>query len=64
MESFYQWDEKWIAIGELHTSYLENSWDKGNLEFLKTNSIKNLYMVWKYLCHLVKEGKESSIHEY
>ena len=31
MESFYQSDEKWIAIGELATSYLENSWDKDNL---------------------------------
>ena len=39
MESFYEWDEKWIAIGELATSYLENSWDKGNLEFLKTSRI-------------------------
>ena len=59
MESFYQWNENWITIGEPHTSNLENSWDKGNLEFLKTNSIQSLPMLWKYLHHLVKEAKES-----
>ena len=63
MESFYQWNENWITIGEPHTSYLENSWDKGNLEFLKTNAIQSLYMPWKYLHHLVKEAEESSNHE-
>ena len=59
MESFYQCDKKFIAIGELYrsTSYLENSWDKGNLEFLKTNSITNLYMRWKYLNHQLKKPK-------
>ena len=30
MEQFFQWNENWITIGEPHTSYLENSWDKGN----------------------------------
>ena len=48
-------------IGELPTSYLENSWDKGNPEFLKTNPIKNLHMLWKYLHKLVREAQESSI---
>ena len=42
MESFSQWNENWRTIGEPHTSYLENSWDKGNLEFLKTNAIQSL----------------------
>ena len=56
MEQFYQWDEKYLAIGELFTSYFENSWGKGNPEFLKTNPIKNLYMLWKYLHHLVREA--------
>ena len=51
-----------LAFREISTSYLENSWDKGNPEFLKTNSIKNMYMLWKYLHHLVREAKESSIH--
>ena len=60
-ELFYQWDEKCLAIGELSTSYLENSWDQGNPEFLKTNSIKNLHMHWKYFHHLVREAQESSI---
>ena len=41
-------------IGEL-------SWDKGNPEFLKTNPIKNLHMLWKYLHHLVRDDQESSI---
>ena len=45
MEEFYQWNEYDITIGEPHPSYLENSWDKNNLEFLKTNSIRNLHMV-------------------
>ena len=58
---FYQWDEKYLSIGELSTSYFENSWDKGNPEFLKTNFIKNLLMIWKYLHHLVRETQESSI---
>ena len=61
MEQFFKWNENWITIGELHTSYLENSWDKGNLEFLKTNSIQNLHMIWKYLCRLIREAEESSI---
>ena len=56
MEMSYQWDEKYLSIGELSTSYLQNSWDKGNPEFLKTNSIKNLHMFWKYLHHLVREA--------
>ena len=61
MEMFYQRDEKYISIGELSTSYPENSWDEGNPEFLKTNSIKNLHMLWKYLHHLVREAQESPI---
>ena len=28
MELFFQCYENWITIGEPHTSYLENSWDK------------------------------------
>ena len=60
MEQFYQWNENDITIGEPYTPYLENSWDKSNLEFLKTNSIKNLHMLWKYLHHLVRKAKESS----
>ena len=39
MEQVFKWNENWITIGESHTSYLENSWDKDNLEFPKTNSI-------------------------
>ena len=61
MELFYQWDEKCLEIGELSTSYLEKYWDKGNPEFLKTNHIKNLYMLWKCLHHLVREAQEPSI---
>ena len=64
MEQFYQWNENDITIGEPHTSYLENSWDKSNLEFLKTNSIRNLHMLWKYLHHLVRKVKESSTPGY
>ena len=60
-DSFTPWDEKYLVIGELSTSYLEKSWDKGNLEFLKTNPIKTLHMLWKYLHHLVREAQESSI---
>ena len=57
MEQFYQW----AVIEELSTSHLENSWDKSHPEFLKTNPIKNLHMLWKYLHHLVQEAPESSI---
>ena len=39
MEQFFQWYQSDITIGEPQTSYLENSWDKSSLEFLKTNSI-------------------------
>ena len=60
MEQFYQWNEIDITIGEPHTSYLENSWDKSKLEFLKTNSIRNLHMPWKYFHHLPRKAKESS----
>ena len=60
MEQFYQWNENDITIGELHTSYLENSWDRSNLEFLNTNSIMNLHMLWKYLHHSGRKAKESS----
>ena len=61
MQLFYQWDEKCLTIGELSTSYLENSWDKGKPEFLKNNFIKNQHMLWKYLYHLGREAQESSI---
>ena len=61
MEQFFQWNENEITIGEPHTSFPEKSWDKSNLEFLKTNSIQNLHMLWKYLHHLVREAKEPSI---
>ena len=47
MEQCYQWNENEITIGEPHTSFLENSWDKSILEFLKTNSIQNLHVLWK-----------------
>ena len=60
MEQFYQWNEYDITIGEPHTSNLKNSWDKGNIEFLKTNSIRILHMFWKYLHPLVRKAKESS----
>ena len=49
----YQWNEKYLAIGELSTSYFENSWHKGNLEL---DPIKKLHMLWKYLHHLVREA--------
>ena len=61
MEQFYQWDVKYLAIGELSMSCFETSWDKGNPEFFKTNPIKNHHMLWKYFHHLVREAKESSI---
>ena len=61
MEQFYQFNEKYVALGELSISYFENSWDRSNPEFLKTNPVKNLHMLWKYLHHLVKEAQESSI---
>ena len=60
MEQFYQWKENDITTGEPHTSYLENSGDKSNIQFLKTNSIRNLHMLWKYLHHSVRKAKESS----
>ena len=34
MEQVFEWNGNWMTIGEPHTSYHENSWDKGNLEFL------------------------------
>ena len=60
-DSFTNGNEKYLVIGELSTSYLENSWDIGNPEFSKTNPIKNLHMLWKYLHHLVRKAQESSI---
>ena len=57
MEQFYKRNENDITIGEPHTSYLDNSWDKSNLEFLKTNSIRNLHILWKYLHHLIRKAK-------
>ena len=60
IELFYQWNENDITIGEPYTSYLENSWDKSNLEFLKTNSVRKLHMLWKYLYYLVRKAKASS----
>ena len=38
-EQFFQWNENEITMGEPHTSFQDNSWDKSNPEFLKTNSI-------------------------
>ena len=64
VEQFCQWAEKYLVTGELSTSYLEKSWDKSNQEFLKTNPIKNLNMLWKYLYHLLREAQESSISGY
>ena len=63
LEHFFQWNEDDIRIGEPHTSYLENSWDKSYLEFIKNNSIRNLHMLWKYLHHLVRKAKASSTTE-
>ena len=63
MEQFYQWNENDITRGEPHTSFLEISCDQSNLEFLKTNSMRNLHMLWKYLHHLVQKAKESSSSE-
>ena len=60
IEQFSQWNESDITIGEPQTSYLENSWDKSNLESLKTNYIRNLHMLWKYLYHLFRKAKKSS----
>ena len=34
---------------------------KSNLDFLKTTSIQNLHLLWKYLHHLVREAQESSV---
>ena len=28
MELYFQWDEKYLSVGKLSTSYLENSWEK------------------------------------
>ena len=61
MEQFFRRNRNWITTGEPHTSYLENSWDKGNPEYVKTNSIQNLHMLWKYLHQIVREAKVSSI---
>ena len=52
MEQVYQWDEKYLAIGELPTSYFENSSDKGNPDFLKTIPSRicvcfgSIYIIW------------------
>ena len=64
MEQFFQWNENEITIGEPHTSFLENSWDKSNLEFLKPipSEIYICYGSIYITCHLVTEAKESSIH--
>ena len=35
MEQFYEWDERYLAIVELSTSYLDTPWDKKSLEFLR-----------------------------
>ena len=61
MGQVFQWNEKYVVIGELSTSYLGNSWDKDNPKLLKTNPIQDLYMLWKYLHHLVREAQEPSI---
>ena len=49
----FEWVEQDITIGTPQTSYRENTWDKDSLEFLKTNFIKKLPMLWKCLHHLV-----------
>ena len=38
MEQFYEWNEHDIAIGEPHTSYLENSWVLKNSSSLSSLS--------------------------
>ena len=60
MEQFFQWDERQLAVGELSTSYLEVPQDKTALEYLKTNPIKNLLMLCKYIHHLVMEAQPAS----
>ena len=61
LNNVFQLNETDITIGEPHTSSLENSWDKSNLEFLKTNTVQSLHILWTYLHHLVREAKVSSI---
>ena len=57
MEHIFQWEERELAVGELSTSYLERPWDKYNIEFIKTNPIRNLLMLNKYIHHLVQEAQ-------
>ena len=59
IKQFYEWDVRYLAIGELSTSYLDKPWDKKSLELLKTNPIKNMLVLWKYLPHLVREAQAS-----
>ena len=44
MEKIFQWNENEITLGEPHASCQENSRDKSNLEFLKTNSIQYVHI--------------------
>ena len=56
VEQSDEWDERYLAKGELSTSNLDTPWGKKSLEVLKTNPIKNLLMLWKYLHDLVGEA--------
>ena len=62
MEQFYEWEEHVIVVGITQTSYKGNSWGN-HTEFQKYNSIKNLYMLWKYLHYLANETEESSFND-
>ena len=57
MEQFFQWDERQLAVGELSTFYLENPWDKHNLEYFKTNPTRNLLILWKKIHCLAMEAQ-------
>ena len=57
MEQFNGMGNIWQLKNFLHLNF-ENSWDKGNPEFLMTNPIKNLRILQKYLHHLVREAQE------
>ena len=35
MEQFYNWEERYLAKGELPKSYLETPWDKKSLNFCR-----------------------------
>ena len=63
MESMkHEWEEHVIVAGATETSCKGNSWGN-NTEFLKSNSIRNLHMLWKYLHHLANKAEESSFND-